>query len=146
MKEEFKVYLDSMGLTSKTVKANIELYIRYARKLCKEDITEIFVEDFYTDNGSREYGSLWLVSTGYVCEARDFRSTVEYDIDIAPIKDGVSYLRTYLKNYDLEGTSNESRVKIMCVNKQSTSFEMKATSENCNKLMELIENYIKPNM
>ncbi len=146
MKEEFKVYLDSIGLTSETVKDNVELIIRYATKIYKEEITDIFVEDFYTDNGSRVYGSLWLISTGYLGEARNFRSTVEYDIDLAPIKDGVSYLRTYLKNYGLEGISSESRVRVMFANKQSTSFELKATSENCNKLMELIENYIKPNI
>ncbi len=53
------------------------------------------------------YGSLWLISKGYFSEVRDFRSTVEYDIDVASIKDGVIYLRTYLKNYDLEEISND---------------------------------------
>ena len=146
MKKEFEVYLASIDLSSQTVKDNIELVIRYATKLCKEEVTDIFVEDYYKDNGSREYGSLWLISKGYLCEARNFRSTVEYDIDVAPIKNGVIYLRIYLKNYDLEETSNESRVRVMFADKQSTDYELRATSKNCNKLMELIENYIKPNM
>lgn len=146
MKNEFEAYLESMDLSSQKVKDNIELVIRYVTKLCKEEVIDIFVEDYYKDNGSREYGSLWLISNGYLCEVRDFRSTVEYDIDVAPIKDGVIYLRTYLKDYDLKEKSNKSRVRVEFINKQTTDFEWRAAGKNCDKLMELIENYIKPNM
>lgn len=146
MKKEFKEYLESIGLSSKTVEENIALGIRYATKICKEEIKDIFVADYYKDDGSREYGSLWFISEGYLGEVRNFRSTVEYDVDVASIKCGVVYMRLYIANYDLESTSKESRVRVRFINQTHTEFEMMAASENCNKLMEIIDNNIKPKM
>jgi len=146
MKAEYETYLKKMELSSETVKNNVERIIAYTKYLCGEEIINLFVNDYYKEDGSREYGSLWLISEQYMCEARNFRNNVEYDIDMGPIKKGIVYFRVYTKDYDFKNTTKESRLKIEFVNDTSTSFELRASSENCNKLAEIIRDYIKPNM
>jgi len=146
MKAKYEKYLEKIELSSETIKNNVERIIGYAEKLCNEEIINIFVEDYYKEDGSREYGSLWLISERYFCEARNFRSTVEYDIDVARIKEPLIYFRVYIKDYDFKNTNKESRLKIECVNGYETSFQLRAARENCNNLGEIIDKYIKPNM
>jgi len=146
MKAKYKAYLEKIGLSSEAVRNNVERIIVYTQELCKEEIIDIFVEDYYTEDGSREYESLWLISERYICEARDFRKTAEYDIDVGRLKEAIIYFRAYIKNYDFKNTTKESRLMIECANDTETSFALKASHENCNKLKEIIDKYIKPNM
>ena len=146
MKAEYETYLEKIDLASETVKNNVELIIDYASKLCNDKIIDIFVNDYYEADGSRGYGSLYLISERYICEARNFRNTGEYDIDVAPIKEGIIYFRTSIKAYDFKNITKESRFMIECVSETGTSFQLKASYENCNKLSEIIDKYIKPNM
>ena len=146
MKSEFKGYLEKIGLRSETIRNNVELIIGYANRLCKEEMISIFVDDYYEADGSRGYGSLWLMSEQYICEARNFRTTVEYDIDVARIKDAVIYYRALIKDYDFKNATKESRFMIECANETGTSFKLKASHENCDRLVEIVNNYIKPNI
>lgn len=146
MKAEYETYLEKIDLSSENVKNNVELIIDYASKLCNEKIIDIFVNDYYEGDGSRAYGSLFLISERYMCEARNFRNTGEYDIDVAPIKEGIIYFRTRIKDYDFKNTTTESRLMIECATGNGTSFQLRASYENCNKLSEIIDKYIKPNM
>jgi hypothetical protein len=146
MKAKYETYLEKIDLSSETVKNNVDLIINYASKLCNDKIIDIFVNDYYEADGSRAYGSLFLVSERYICEARNFRNTGEYDIDVAPIKDGIIYFRTSIKDYDFKNATRESRLMVECASETGTSFQLKASYENCSKLNEIIDKYIKPNM
>jgi len=146
MKAKYETYLKKIDLSSETVKNNVELIIDYASKLCNDKIIDIFVNDYYEADGSRAYGSLWLISERYICEARNFRNTGEYDIDVAAIKDGITYFRTSIKDYDFKNAIKESRLTIECASESGTFFQLKASCENCNKLREVIDKYLKPNM
>jgi len=146
MKSKFKAYLKEIDLSSEIIKNNVELIIGYANRLCKEEIIDIFVDDYYEADGSRGYGSLWLMSEQYICEARNFRNTVEHDIDVTSIKDAVIYFRVHIKDYDFENATKESRFMIECANETGTLFQLKASHENCNRLVEIVDNYIKPNI
>jgi len=146
MKAVYRTYLERIDLSSETLKRNVELVIDYAGKLCNDKIIDIFISDYYEADGSRGYGSLWLISEGYICEARNFRNTGEYDIDVAPIKHAITYYRTSIQDYDFKNATKESRIMVECVNENGTSFQLKACYENCDRLREVIDKYIKPNM
>ena len=146
MKEKYEKYLEKIELSSEPIKNNVERIIDYAEKLCNEEIINIFVDDYYKEDGSREYGSLWLISERYFCEARNFRSTKEYDIDVARVKNSLIYFRAYIKDYDFKSANKESRLRIECANEAETSFQMRASHKNCSNLSEIIDKYIRPNM
>jgi len=145
MKSEFKAYLEKIDLSSEAIEKNVGLIIDYAKRLCKEEIIDIFVNDYYQEDGSRGYGSLYLMSEKYICEARNFRNTVEYDIDVALLKDAVVYFRVYVKSYDFRHSTKESRFTIDCASETGTTFQLKACHENCDRLVEILDNYIRPN-
>jgi len=146
MKEKFRSYLNSVGLSSETIMNNVERVYQYASKLCPEEINDIFVSDFIKENGSREYESLWFLSNNYIMEARNFRNDREYDIDIARYKEWISYYRTNIKDYDLVRASSESRVSLECINSDQTTFVLRASRENCDKLVSVIEDHLKKNI
>ncbi|MCJ7425859.1 MAG: hypothetical protein MUO17_01770 [Dehalococcoidales bacterium] len=146
MKEGFKSYLDSVELSSVTVKDNIERIYRYASTLCPEKIVDIFVSDFIKDDGSREYGSLWFFSQSYVMEARNFRNEIEYDIDVAKLHGWVAYYRAHIKDYDFNEASVKSRIMLEVFNVDTVSCEFKASGVNCDKLNSIIQTYIRKNI
>jgi len=146
MKAEFVSYLDSVGLSSDTVKNNVESIYQYASILCPEEIADIFVCDFIKDDGSREYESLWFFSPNYMMEVRNFRSDRQYDIDLARSKGWIAYYRTYAKDYDFKRASSESRMTIEALNNDTVNMEWKASRDNCDKLKSILENYLKPNI
>lgn len=146
MKQEFESYLNSIELSSETIIKNVERLYQYASKLCPEEIKDMFVSDFIKENGSREYENLWFFSQNYMMEARNFRNDREYDIDIAKYSEWISYYRTQLKDYDLVSASSESRMSLQFINNDNTTFMLKASRGNCDKLISVIENYVKKNI
>lgn len=146
MSFEYEAYLDRMGLSSETIRSSCAVIIGHANRLCKEEIREIFIADYYEEDGSRAYGNLWLMSEQYMCEARDFRKVGKYDIDVARIKDAVIYFRVRGESFDFGVTTKESRLMVECGTESGVSFQLKACGENCSRLAEVIENYIKPNI
>ena len=141
-----EAYLERIGFSSETIRDNVKVIVGHANRLCNEEMKEIFVVDYYQEDGSRGYGSLWLMSEQFMCEARDFRKTADYDIDVARIKDAVIYYRVRAEKYDFRNATRESRLMVECANDTGTSFQLKACGENCSRLAEVIDNYIKPNI
>jgi len=146
MKDDFKEYLDSLELSSEAIENNIENIFIYASKLCSEEILDIFVCDYIKEDNSRDYESLWLFSKSFVMEIRNFRSNIEYDIDVANLSDSISYFRTRIKDYDFIKASEKSRMSIDCMNFDTINFILKASRNNCDKLALIIEKYVKSNM
>ena len=65
MKNEFEEYLNLVGLTSTKIKERIDELIKYASTLCKEPFKDIFISEYLTKNGEREYDALRLFSKSY---------------------------------------------------------------------------------
>jgi hypothetical protein len=146
MKAAHGKYLESIGLTSETIKRHVGRVIDHAEQLSGQEIIGIFVNDYYDESGSREYESLWLTSEQYLCEVRNFRKTGEYDIDVSPIKKNIMYFRIWTRDYEFESSTKKSRITMECVNRNDTSFQLKAADDNCEKLVKFINSYVKPNM
>ena len=89
MREEFIEYLKSVGITEPLYK-KIETVYEFYREICPDEITDIFVTDYITEDGSREYEHLCFFSEKFFMDAKQF--ITKDDLSINPIKKRLYHL------------------------------------------------------
>jgi hypothetical protein len=72
-------YLTAMGFTESLFE-RVETIIQSLENICVDEIKDIHVSDFITDDGSRDYDSLWLFSDNFAMEAKQLLTTDNFDI------------------------------------------------------------------
>jgi len=143
MKEEFIKYLESIGLT-KTLCERIKTIYEFYRDTCPDEITGIFVTDYITEDGSREYENLWFFSKIYAMEAKQF--IVKDDFDMTPIKNRIIYWKIQKKDYDFKKATEKSRLYLEFGLDTGIAGVFKASKENCDYLKDIILKYVLPNL
>lgn len=143
MKEEFKIYLISIGITNTLIKRIEEIYNFY-QKLCPEEITTIFVTDYINEDGTREYENLWFFSKKYAMEAKEF--IVEDDFDMAQIQNRINYWNIKKDNYDFKKPEEGSRLYLHIGFNPDLTADLKASKENCDYLKKIFLEYVIPNV
>ncbi len=142
MKKFFEEYLGSIGL-AESLKNRVSLVLEDYKQICDQPINDIFVSEFIKEDGTREYESIWLFSTSYVMEAKNFINGD--DFDIVPLAKNVTYYQIIKKEYRFGKTSDHSRL-IITFSTDKVRGTLKASKTNCSNLWNLFLKYIKPNM
>lgn len=143
MRKEFIGYLKSVGITE-TLYKKIETVYEFYRKICPDEITDIFITDYIKEDGSREYENLWFFSEKYCMEAKQF--ITKDDFDMTPIKKRVVYWTIRKQDYDFEKVTEKSRLYIRFDTENRVIGELKASKENCHYLKDIILKHIAPNL
>jgi hypothetical protein len=141
MKKEFDQYLTSLNLT-KVQKQKVQEILNYYKLICPEEITEIFICDFFKEDGTRDFSSLWLFSKSFVMESKDF--TINNNLDIAPFPDQIRHSKFEFINFNLIKPNENSRITYSSNLILGLECEFKASGDNCSKLMSIFEMYFKP--
>ncbi len=143
LKDKFLVYLGDIGISGmfdKKIDAFLELY---ANQFSGQPEV-IFVSEYVTPDGSREYASLWFFNREECVEARNFiRSD---DLDMAPIEGRIEYLRVQKEAYDFKNATGSSRLYIRFKSASGLAGELRASGKNCDYLRNIMAKYIRPNM
>jgi hypothetical protein len=143
MKEQFKVYLKSIGITDTLIK-RVEMINDFYQDICSEEITDIFMNDFIRDDGTREYDSLWLFSKTYIMEAKSFIS--KDDFDVTPLHKKVTYIMLEKQDYDFVKATEKSRASLKLTFNNNLSGKLKSSKENCDFLRDVLRKHIMPNL
>jgi len=143
MKKEFIKYLESINITKAYCK-RIETIYEFYKDMCPDEITGIFVTDYITEDGAREYDCLWFFSEKYIMEAKQF--ITKDDFDIAPIQNRIVYLASKKQDYDFKKATEKSRLNVKFDMDTQVGCTFKASNENCDYLKEIIFRYIVPNL
>ena len=144
MREEFIEYLKSIGLAEALCERIETIYEFYNSGICPDEITGIFVTDYITGDGTREYENLWFFSEKYAMEAKQFIK--EDDFDITPIKNRIQYWRIKKQDYDFKKATEKSRLYLIFALDTGVRGEFKASKENCDYLIDIILKYVLPNL
>lgn len=144
MKKEFVKYLHQIGLSRTLVERVGEIY-EWCEALCPDDIDGIFVGDFVSQEGRREYSSLWFFSEGHAMEAKGFVG--RDDFDIMTLRDGVAYVQVKKTDYDSRPAGAASRLNVRFALENRVAYgEIKASGENCDFLMDVLKTYVLSNL
>jgi hypothetical protein len=125
-----------------------EIYKFYDENIMKtlgEEIKDIFVTEYISNKGVREYENVWFFTNRYAMEAKLFKMRDEFDI--SPLAKEILYINIIKSNYEYKCPNEESRLLI----EYSASFNsnkgyLKASKENCDRLMEITLKYLVPNL
>ena len=144
MTEKFLDYLESIGLTETLAQRVMSIHDFYAR-LCPEKIAGTFVTEYFTEEGEREYGSLWFFSESYGMEALDFIRKDHFDI--MHMGQRVQYVEVTKENYDFVEATKESRLRVQFTLKGGQFYgDLKASGNNCDYLAEILKEHVMRNL
>ena len=137
-------YLDSIEINTATLIKKVETTLRAARRICPEEIQSIYVSDWIQPEGQRAYEHLYLFTNTYIIESVNFTTDTNVNIEITVLKDRVKYVSVKYNDY-FEKANTASRLSVR-FDTDSASFELKGAKENCNKLIEVYDKYVRPNI
>lgn len=142
LSKEFKIYLEKIGITT-PIQTKCEKILSLMSEMTDEKIEDIYISDYISAGGVREYSSIWAFTKTYVLEAKQF--ITEINLDITPILDQIVYWSITAKDYDFKNTSEESIFTLSFGNATGINGQLKAVKNNCSYLKSIIDKYIKPN-
>lgn len=145
MREEFKKYLNTIGITTHVLHNRIEEIYEVCSEMCPDEIIDIIVEDYIKEDGTREYEHVNFLSEKYIIGATNFVSTDQFLI--APLKKKVDDYKITKTNYDFKRANEKSRLNLVStLNDGNVNWSLKASKENCDFLKDIILKYFKPNL
>lgn len=137
-------YLDSIGIYTTTLIKKVETTLRAARRICPEEIQSIYISDWIRPEGQRAYEHLYLFTNTYIIESVNFTTDTNVNMEMTVLKDRVKYVSVKYNDY-FEKANTASRLSVR-FDTDSASFELKGAKENCNKLIEVYDKYVRPNI
>jgi len=143
MKEKFTQYLRSIGVPL-ALDEKIQKAYEFYLEICPDEITDIFVTDYITNDGTREYENLWFFSEKYWMEAKQF--ITKENFDIVPAQKRVNYWSLEKQNYDFKRATEASRLHLSFQLAATVTGNLKASKENCDYLKDIIIKYVVPNL
>lgn len=147
MKEEFVVYLRTVGLTDviiDRIEVIYNFYQNIVMKELQEEILDIFVTDYIHKDASRQYENLWFFSKNYIMEAKSF--IMQEDLDICPLAKEIKYLEIKKESYDFIKANEKSRFYLSYGLETRASGSLRASKENCDYLRDIYIKYMLPNL
>ena len=121
--------------------------------LKKEDIGCVFLSEFASgeDNDGLRWESLWGFSANYWFQARSFTKSDEYDIDVSPLKDSVSYIGVRSKGFAYkdgkpEGITDTSAMSLEIESGDHFYNPLAASGINCKALCAIVTDILSKNL
>ena len=142
MKQEFQTYLSKIGITDSYLE-RADYVFEFFSNILKEDIINIFVSDYYSEDNQRNYESLWLFTKTKMCEAKQF--LLKDDYDMAPYSNAIFYLQLEKTEYDFKKASNKSRLSVTLELVSKITCIFKASATNCDYLKKIYLEILIPN-
>lgn len=144
MNHRIESYLESLNLTKVAYNRVREVH-EFFGIVCPEELRDALISEYITEEGLREYESIWFFSDTYLMEAKDFLHTDHFDL--VALKLGVLRWEIQGQDYDYKNATSSSRINlsILLVGSYITG-SMRASRENCDALMARVQEYIVPNI
>lgn len=137
-------YLKAMGITE-PLKKRIETIYGYYREICPDKILDIFISEYITEDGLREFQDLRFFSKTCLMLAPNF--VTENDLRISPMKKRIGWMMFETRDYDFKNATEKSRLTLTgwYGERPGGEFVLKGSKENCDYLMKVFHKHIVPN-
>lgn len=146
MKPEIVEYLRSIGMGDLLVAQATAIHDQYIA-ITGKAIQDALVSEYVTEDGQRQYSTLFFFNDTDIYEAGNFLSDTP-TMWIARLTRNLAYLGLTPKEYDFATASPASRLNLQCRWMQGTSFVLKVqtSGDNCKQLLEMVRKYLMPNV
>jgi hypothetical protein len=137
-------YLNSIGINTDTLIKKVETTLLAAKRICPEEIKSIYISDWIQTEGQRAYEHLYLFTNNYIIESANFTTDTNVNIEITVLKDRVIYVIVKYNDY-FEKANTASKLSLYFRTDVGV-FGLKGAKENCDKLIEVYDKYVRPNI
>ncbi len=137
-------YLNLIGINTDTLIKKVETTLRAARRICPEEIQSIYISDWLQTEGQRAYEHLYLFTNTYIIESANFATDTNVNIEVTVLKDRVIYVIVKYNDF-FDKATTASRLSVL-FHTDSGVFNLKGAKENCDKLIEVYDKYVRPNI
>jgi hypothetical protein len=141
--EKFVKYLSQFNFSA-AFSTRIEIAYNFYRVICPEEITAVHISDYFREDGSRDFESLWFFTDSFAMEAHTFLSAD--DFDIVTMKDRIVHLQVKRQDYDSTKVTESARLFVSVAFAVGFSGTFKAARENCNNLNTIMIDYFVRNL
>lgn len=138
MKREFVQYLESIGFREPLLQ-RAEQAAAFFERDCGYVLSAIFVDEYVSKDGLRQYEALNFFVDGALLVATDFANKEDYQI--IPLPTVVECLRLTREAFTYDKASAESRLNIEIHTPSATGATFKASSDNCTHLWNIFQQY-----
>ncbi len=138
MKAEFVKYYGTLGIGPVILERISRLYAD-AEGLTPEPLTDTFISEYVSD-GLRTYSSLFFFSPHTIIEFKDFLTTDKMHLDV--VLGRIVHLQFEAEDFDLESYTQGSRFFAYYHTQDNLTTEMRASADNCLKLVDLAKKYL----
>ncbi len=141
MTDDFLEYCGSVGMGNSLKQQVSEFHDQLVSFVPAQPIEDIFIGEYVTNDGTRQDDTLHFFTNSNVFEIENFVSKPKIWI----VKYGPSYLEMSKEDFDLSDPIAGSRLNIR-VEWEGQHFElnMRASGENCSKLLDVVRRHILP--
>lgn len=141
-KTEFIEYLKTIGVME-PLQERIRSIYEFFKETCPEDIIDIFVDEFITNEGERRYTDVHFLSENFKMLAANFINID--DFKCTPLRQARG-IRVQKLDYDFKKASDRSRMHVMVQYYDPGMTEFKASRENCDYLKGIIQKHYFPRL
>lgn len=143
MNSKFKEYLSELGMGNILIDKVEESFLFFETNFI-EEIEDIFVEEYITQDGSREYISVQFFSSEHVFEVQNFMITNE--LTCFPYINCINTIHIIKEDYDFNEANDNSKFEIKYSTDRGTITTLKSSKRNCDHLKNIFEKYLRPNI
>lgn len=140
MEEKMRTYLEDIGI-GKSIKKRVWEIYKFYKDICPEEVTQIFVTEYISEEGEKIYENLSFFSDSYGMEAKDFINKDDFDMVLL---EEMTYWNIKKNDYDFKTATEASRLYIELVLSSNTYYEFKASKNNCDYLKKLFIEFLLP--
>lgn len=140
MEEKMKTYLEDIGI-GKSIKKRVWEIYKFYEDICPEEVTQIFVTEYISEEGEKIYENLSFFSDSYGMEAKDFINKDDFDMVLL---EEMTYWNIKKNDYNFKTATEASRLYIELVLSSNTYYEFKASKNNCDYLKKLFIEFLLP--
>jgi hypothetical protein len=143
MKAEFEKYLETVGMTGILI-ARVEEFYKIYESLCPEEITGLFISEYRTSEGVREYEEVAFFSSNYIMASERFVQKDEFNM--AFWGKSIHWWEIRSQDYDFKNATDKSRMSIEYTTVSGVSGDFKASGGNVTYLHQVFVQFFLPNM
>lgn len=136
-------YMEALQLTDVLRERVIAIQTQY-ESLVPGAIVDMFITDYVNSDNVREFENLWFFGPQFIMEAKLFQTTDDFDLSIYRAR--MERWQITKENFVIGQTpSAESRMVLHAL-VGPISMNMKASAENCQYLISILERHLIPNL
>jgi hypothetical protein len=144
MEKKILAYLELIDITTPPLIERVERIQKIQLELCKEEVEDIFIDEYITADGKREYEDLSFFSKNYFFGAKRFLS--EDTFLLTKLNEKFDMYTIKQKNYDFKKATDDSRLQVNFSKNNISTGIFKASKLNCDCLRDILSKYMMPNL